>query len=62
MFKRFNIWYDKLREPKRFMFFLVATLAWNLPLVMAERNGNIVLQIMGGIGLVLMICIAISRI
>lgn len=61
-FKRFNIWYDKLREPKRFLLFLGSLLLWYVPLIIAERTGSLFFLAIGSIGLTLMMCCAITRI
>jgi len=59
MLKRFNRWYDALREPWRFLFFLVIMMGW-VPIVQFAATGTLLFDF----GLTWMLCtcvIAFSR-
>lgn len=40
MFKRFNIWYDRLAEPRRFFTFMLIAMPGFLIIAIAERTDN----------------------
>lgn len=59
--RRFNVWFDKIREPKRFLIFLALFLAWYAPLNLGEMYDSTLLKTIGVVGLVLMVAVALDR-
>lgn len=63
-FRRFNIWFDTLREPRRMLTFFGLVALWYAPLVTADYTQgalSTVLRVIGCIGLVLMVLTGIDR-
>lgn len=61
MFERFNIWFDALREPWRFLFFLFVLMGWVVPLELGNITNILELRIVGTIWLVITAIFALSR-
>jgi hypothetical protein len=65
MLNRFNVWFDSLKEPRRFLIFLAMTLGWYAPLGISEFLPDpyrLIFLIIGGIGVVVMMVICVSRV
>lgn len=62
MFKRLNVWYDSLREPRRTLTFFGLFMAWYAPLALGEVLALTPLLYFGAVGLGLMILWALTRI
>jgi hypothetical protein len=60
--RRFNKWYDSLREPKRILTFFGLMGAWQAPLFIGNYLNHGGLVTVGIIGLILMLIIALDRI
>lgn len=58
MFKRFNRWYDALKEPKRFLFFMFVLMGW---IVLLQFPPFSVIHIVGVIWMCVTVVIALSR-
>lgn len=58
--RRFNRWYDGLREPWRFAFFLVVLMGW-LPLMFVPAP-SVVIHSVASVWMTITMLIAISRI
>ncbi len=59
--RRFNVWFDSIREPKRFLVFLGLTLCWYAPLSIGDMYEIKELSIVGIVGLVAMVIVALDR-
>ena len=62
LIRRFNTWYDTLKEPWRFLFLIVMVLFWYIPLKSGVAFGNPILTSIGVIIMVIMLIVALSRI
>lgn len=62
MFDKFHAWYDTVKEPWRFLVFFGPLMVWLVPLYTGILAGIPILTLIGTIGMVLMVALALSRV
>ena len=62
MFNKFHTWYDTVKEPWRFLVFFGPLMVWLVPLYTGILAGIPILTLIGTIGMILMVALALSRV